>query len=392
MKILIVNVGSTSLKYKLFKFPEEEIIFSGKIENIRQKESLHTYTLPDGQTKSEKKHIPGYDAGIKTMLNIMLEYNNHIIHDTNELSSIGFKTVHGGFLSIKEGAQLLNDEVLEVMTQFSDLAPAHNPHYIKAIKAFQKTCPDIPLYGLFEPEFHRTIPEYARTFGVPYEWKTEYGVQKYGFHGASHRYISERTGSLLNKNKIISCHLGGSSSICAIENGKSIDTTMEFSPQSGILQSTRCESLDPFIILHLQHILTCSADFLIDLLCTESGLKGISGISGDIPTLEASDNERAKLALEVFIYQIQKSIGSMAASLNGAEAIVFTGGIGERGAGIREKVAQKLTYLRATINPEANNTMIGKEGRISTHDSKTELWVIPTNEEIIVAREVAKKI
>lgn len=397
MKILIVNVGSTSLKYKLYDFPSEEVFIVGKIENIQNETSPHSYEISNEPSLEKEPKLGNYENAIKEMLDVILNPEFNLISDIKNLAAIGFKTVHCDNLSTREGAQFLSEEVLEAMERVCDVAPAHNPPYLSAIRAFQNTCPEVPLLGLFEPEFHRTIPEKARTFGVPLEWKTKYGIQKYGFHGASHHYISKRVQEILgnNKLKVISCHLGGSSSVCALKNGVSIDTSMEYSPQSGILQSARCETLDPFILLHFQKTLGFSPEEINKILCSESGLKGISGISGDIPELEKaadSGNERAKLALEVYVYQIRKALGTMAAALNGVDVITFTGGIGERGKTIRKSICQGLTYLGAEIDLKANEKAFGIEMKISMENSKTQLWVLPTNEELVVARAISKKL
>jgi acetate kinase len=291
---------------------------------------------------------------------------------------------------------LLNEEVLQRMADYNDLAPAHNPPYIQAVRIFREMYPDLPLVGLFETAFHTTIPDYAYTYGVPYEWQEKYGVRKYGFHGASHRYVSQRIHELIDLPekdcKLISCHLGGSSSLCAIVNGRSIDTTMGFSAQDGLLNSTRNGSMDPFIIPFIMDREGISTSDIRDILSKESGLLGISGVSGDMRDLEEaaeSGHRRARLAVDTFCYGVKKQIGAMSAAMGGVDAIAFAGGIGERGTDIRTRICEGLEFLGVHVGESAN-----KEGPpervISKPGSPVSIAIIKTNEEIIVARETVR--
>jgi acetate kinase len=309
-----------------------------------------------------------------------------------ELDAVGFKTVH---LRGEPGTHLLTEEILQQMADYNDLAPAHNPPYIEAIRIFGQLYPDLPLAGLFEPAFHTTVPDYAYIYSVPYAWYERQGVRKYGFHGASHRYVSERVPELLGHPveglRIISCHLGGSSSLCAIADGRSIDTTMGLSAQDGIINSTRNGSIDPFVIPFIMDREGLSTDEIRRVLTKESGLLGISGVSGDMRDLEEAEragNDRARLAIEAFCYGVKKEIGAYTAALGGLDALAFAGGIGERGAGIRARICTGLECLGIRLDPARNES--GEPERvISDAESPVSVLVVKTDEERIVARATA---
>jgi len=396
-KIIIVNPGSTSLKFKIYIFPEEEVIAAGKIERIGGEKSPYSFTLREKKITGEGK-ISNYKDGIKKIFKVLQEDEKPVVKSLKELSAVGFKTVHAGLLGCGPGATFLNEEVLKEMEKMLVLAPAHNRYYLDAIRCFEELIPDVPRLGLFEPAFHSTITEEKITYGIPIEWRDKFGIRRYGFHGASHRYISQRAPvamgwdeEKIKNGRIISCHLGGSSSLCAIRNGVSVDTTMGFSPQSGILHSTRCESIDPFVVIFAQKVLGYTVDDLIKIFCKDSGLAGISGTSGDMRDLYnavESGSKLASLAIEVFFYQVRREISAMAASLEGVDAIIFTGGIGENGVRERMRICDKLLWLGVKIDSKGNETIKGIEGKISSSDSRVEVWIIPTNEELIVGREV----
>jgi len=394
--ILIVNPGSTSLKFKLYLLPREEILARGKLERIGEEKSPYLFRILEKEHRGEEK-IPGYREGVKFILD-MLVGQESAVSDLSDLSAVGFKTVHAGPLSFGPGAVFLTDEVLEEMRRFEIAAPVHNRAYLDVIECFREVAPGIPLAGLFEPTFHRTVSPEKYTCGVPYEWREKYGIRRYGFHGASHRYISLRAPEIMCRDgkqcrfaRLISCHMGGSTSLCAIREGQSVDTTMEFSPQSGVLHSSRCETIDPFIVLFAQKEMGLSPEEVSRVLCREGGLLGISGLSGDMRDLREwanLGNERARLALEAYFHQVRKQIAAMAASLNGLDALVFTGGSGENGPEDRWDVCQGLQFLGIRIDEEKNSRSRGVEAEISTPGSPAGVWVIPTNEELIVAREV----
>ncbi len=390
MKILVANVGSTSFKFKLYDLPSELIVAQGKIENIGSTESPCQFEVGASKDCGTEK-FAGYEDAIRRTIQFLTEGEQAVLRSLASLSAVGFKTVHGK--GMRE-CRYLDEQSLAAMEAYNFLAPAHNPPYINAIKIFAKLVPDTPLVGLFEPAFHRTIPDYAYTYGIPYELSQKHDIRKYGFHGASHRYIAERASSFLGLDprtaRIISCHLGGSSSVCAIKNGQSVDTSMGFSPQSGILNAKRCGDLDPFIALYLQKTDGLSVEQVADLLHSKSGLLGIAGISGDMKQIvQAAEqgNARAKLAINAFCYGVKHYIGAYFVTLEGMDALVFTGGIGERGALVRKKICQGLECLGVHLDNKANE-LVGGEQIISTPESKVIAAVVPTNEELIVAREV----
>jgi acetate kinase len=400
VKILIVNVGSTSLKYKAFEFPSEKLLAQGRLERIGDKESPVTTTGRSGTERKETAHLPDYGAAIELLTARLLDAQEGVLGSLEELAAVGFKTVHAGPLSTGEGAKLVTPEILKAMDGASFVAPAHNPPYIRAIETFQEKLPGVPMVALFEPAFHTTMPPKAYTYAVPQDWESRDGIRHYGFHGASHRYIAERTPEFLGipagkraNFRLVSCHLGGSSSLCAIVGGKSVDTTMGYSPQSGLPQSSRCDTVDPFAVLYMMKERVWAPHIMGKVLCEQSGLKGISGVSGDMRDLREAakkGNRRAQLAIDVFVYQVQKQIGAMAVAAGGVDAIVFTGGIGERDAQTRAEICAGVELLGVRFSPRKNAGCFGKEGIISRKESKVTVAVIPTNEEIVVARETAK--
>jgi len=390
-KILIVNIGSTSFKYQLFDMDNEVSLARGKLEKVGDKQS------PMQHIRSEKILInrkidtsPGYSSCIKAMIEVLLSKEHGVINDLLEINAIGFKTVHAGETG---KPSLINDEIIKTMEQYSTIMPAHNPPYIKAIQQFQILLPTIPQVAVFETFFHKEIPDYAYTYSVPYEWYEKYRIRKYGFHGASHRYVTERLAKILGCSltglKIISCHLGGSSSICAVKDGKSLDNSMGFSAQAGIPMSTRCGDIDPFIIPFIMEKENLSFSEVMNLLVKKSGLLGISGISGEVRDLEViseKGNFRANLALNVFIYTVKKYIGAYIAIMGGLDVVIFTGGIGENSINIRKKVCEDLEWFGIELDEERNQSKI-KENIISKDKSKVKILIIPTNEELIVAKE-----
>ncbi len=393
MKVLVSNVGSTSFKYQLFDMTDEAVLAKGKIERVGSPKSFLTH-LPTGK-ESLKSEVdsPDHNASIKIALDMLLDSKYGVIKDLSEISAVGFKTVHAGKIS---GSVLITEEVMKAMEEFTDLVPLHNPPYMNAIRVFQKTTPGIPLVGVFETAFHQELPPYAYTYSIPYEWYEKHGIKRCGFHGASHRYISEVTPEILGKPKeelrIISCHMGGSSSLCAIKGGKSVDTSMGFSAQTGVPMATRNGDIDPFIIPFIMDKEGLTTDEVRNILVRESGLAGISGVGGDMRDIQeaaAEGNERAALALDVFCYEVKKYIGAYTVAMGGVDAIVFTAGIGENETAVRAKICDGLEAIGAKLDP-AKNTRPVKGYFISTDDSKVKLMVVPTNEEIIVARETVK--
>jgi len=396
MNLLIANVGSTSLKFKLYEFPSEEVLAEGKIEAIGRQKSPASYRNRQGRRASREETIADYPTAIRLAVGWLTDPEIGVIKSLDQLDAVGFKTVHARNLS---GAVRLDETALQAMRDFAGVAPLHNTVYLTAIGFFQQVLPKTPLYALFETTFHQTIPPEAYSYAVPKAWREQLGIRRYGFHGASHWYISERVPQLLGRPadglRIISCHLGGSSSLCAIRDGRSVDTTMGFSPQSGVPQSARNGELDPFVVLYLIESQGYPPETVRRALCDDSGLKGLSnGLSGDIPPLEAAaaqGNADARLALDCFVYEVAKGIGALWVSCGGCDVLVFTGGIGERGAAIRSQVCDRLACLGVRIDAAQNASASG-ETTISTPESAVRVMIVPTNEEIIVARRIASMI
>ena len=386
MRILVANVGSTSFKYKLFDMPQEQVLAEGRIERIGDSEAPFVHRI--GEEESEGTcHIPDYPSAIEDVMRRLSD--SGLTEPEARLDAVGFKTVH---VRAKPGAYLLDEDILGRMADYNDLAPAHNPPYIQAIRIFRDLYPQLPLVGLFEPAFHASIPDYAYIYSAPYRWHEDYGVRKYGFHGASHRYISERVPELLGCPpkglRLISCHLGGSSSLCAVRNGESIETSMGFSAQDGIINSTRIGHIDPFIIPFIMDREDLSTGDIRKVLTEESGLLGISGVSGDMRDLEeasAEGNDRARLAIEAFCYGVKKEIGAYVAVLGGIDALAFAGGIGERGVAVRQRICEGLDCLGIRLDPGRNES--GPDERlISPDDAPAKVLIVKTDEERVVAR------
>ena len=365
MNILVPNLGSTSLKYQLIEFPSESTLASGHLERIGMR---------GGDAENHQEAIA------------------RVLDLPDSIHGIGFKAVHGG--PQYRGTFRVNDEILEAMRTYEVAAPLHNSIYLSALEIFKSLRPELPLVLVFETAFHRTLPDHASYYGVPKEWVNRFGIRKYGFHGASHRYVSQQICKIINtvpdKLHLVSCHLGGSSSICAIDDGQSVDVTMGFSPQSGIENATRHGDLDVFAVLAVMDQLDFSTDTMRKQLLNEGGLAGLSGIAGgDVRDLEKAANQgnaHARLALEIFAYEIRKTIGAFAAAMGGIDVLAFTGGIGENSTSLRETICHGLDFLGIKIDPVKNlNKAIDKT--ISCDSEPTKVVVLRTNEELIVARE-----
>lgn len=395
MKVLAVNVGSTSFKYKLYDLSINKVLAKGKYENIGTPTSIIKHNL-NLQEINTFHHIPDHFFAVKETLNLLQDPKFSLLTSLNDLNGIGFKTVHGG--SVVEPL-IINEDVITKMSDFNFVAPAHNPAYIKVIKSFQEVAPLVPLVAVFETWFHKDLEEHVYTYGLPYDWVNQYGIRKYGFHGASFRYISERVPEFLNIKKsdlnIVACHLGGSSSICAIKNGISIDTSMGFSPQSGLPMGTRCGNVDVFSILNLMEKEKISNAEMKKILTTRSGIAGISGIGADFRDLVVAfkeGNHRAKLAVDNLVYNVKLFIGAYNVALSGLDVLVFTGGIGENGSFLREKICEGLDCIGLYIDSIKNKNCQAQEMIISSEKSPKKILVIPTDEEWIVARETMQVI
>ncbi|MEE2991252.1 MAG: acetate/propionate family kinase [Planctomycetota bacterium] len=390
MKVLVANLGSTSFKYRLLDMSTERQLAVGGIERIGEAESRAVVEI-DGQQRELALQVPDHAAAVELCLTQLTDPEQGCLSEASEVAAIGFKAVHGGRTS---GVQRVDEELLSAMEEMSQVAPAHNPPYIAAMRQLHERLPGIPLVAAFETGFHETIPERSRHYAIPHEWAEQLPIRRWGFHGASHRYIANRTAELLGRDdlRIISCHLGGSSSLCAIRNGKSVATSMGMSPQSGIPHNNRVGDMDPYNLPLIMEATGKSLDEVLEDLACRGGLLGISGVSGDLRDIQEAageGNSRAGLALEVFITDIRRYLGSLLVELGGADVIVFTGGIGENQQQIRAAVCQDLVELGVQLDGNAN-AAAGGESCISDAGSRTKVWVIPTNEELIVARQVCQ--
>ncbi len=389
MKVLVPNLGSTSLKYQLLDMRGERVLARGKIERIGGEESaVTTWDAEGGETRTTAR-IPDHRAAIQLLIERLKAAK------TASIDAVGFKAVHGG--PRYRGSFVVDDNLLAAMREFVPVAPVHNPVYIQAMEIFREVLPGVPMVAVFEPGFHATIPEPAVTYGVPCEWKEKYGIRKYGFHGSSHRYISQRVPELLGRPaaglRLVSCHLGGSSSICAIQDGKSVDTSFGFSAQSGIEHAARSGDLDPFAALYVMEKEKLSPAQVAEILCKKSGLLGISGVSSDLRDIEeAADrgNARAALAIEVLVHEVRKSIGAFAAVMGGLDALAFAGGIGENSARVRGEVCRGLEFLGLQLDGEKNRARSSDDRVISASGSTVAVLIVYTNEELMVARETVR--
>ena len=388
MKVLVANIGSTSFKYRLYDMADgERQLARGGIERIGASESRCTVEI--GSHRDERVlQVPDHAEAVRQCLAQLTDPATGCLASPAEVSAIGFKAVHGGKVS---GVQRVTPEVLAAMEALCRVAPAHNPPYIRAMRQLNEQLPEIPLVAAFETGFHETIAPAHRYFAVPYDWAEEFAVRRYGFHGASHRYIATRTAELLGRDdlRIISCHLGGSSSLCAIRGGVSVMTSMGMSPQSGLPQNNRCGDFDPFALPVVMERTGKSLEAVLDDLAERSGLLGISGVGGDLRDVAeaaAAGNGRARLALDVFAADVRRYLGAGLVELGGADVIVFTGGIGENRAAFRAAVLRNLEELGIVLDAAANEATRA-EGCISAAASRVAVWVIPTNEEIVVARQ-----
>ncbi|HZZ73415.1 MAG TPA: acetate/propionate family kinase [Pirellulales bacterium] len=392
MKILVANLGSTSFKYRLFDMVDERQLARGGVERIGAPQSS-CFVEIGGRRRDLETPVPDHAVAVQICLAQLTDPEQGCLRDPAEVAAIGFKAVHGGRVS---GIQRITPDVLAAMEEMSVVAPAHNPPYIRVMRLLSERLPSIPLVASFETGFHLTIPERLRTYAVPHRWASDYHVQRWGFHGASHRYIGERTAQLLGRQDLrtISCHLGGSNSLCAIRNGESQACSLGMSPQSGLVHNNRAGDFDPFALPVVMAHSGQTLPQVLDELAERSGLLGLSGISGDVRDLEQAEqqgNPQAKLALDVFVTGIRQYLGQMLVELGGADALVFTGGIGENSVRVRGGVCANLEELGIVLDPQANLSAKG-ETKISAPASRTQIWVMPTNEEIIVARHAQQVI
>ena len=392
MKVLVLNCGSSSLKYQLIDMSNEEVLCIGLVERIGIEGSI---------LKQEKDGVEGklvveqpmknHQDAIKLVLEGVVDPKFGGVKDISEVEAVGHRVVHGGekFASSVK----INDEVMKALEECVELAPLHNPANIMGIEACEAILPGVPMVGVFDTAFHQTMPKKSYLYGLPHELYTKYGVRRYGFHGTSHKYVSQRAAEMLGKNvedlKIITCHLGNGASIAAVDGGKCVDTSMGFTPLEGLIMGTRCGDIDAAILPFLMEKEGLNAAGLSDLMNKQSGVYGMTGISSDFRDIEgaaAKGDEKAQVALDAYVQRVQKYIGAYAAEMNGVDAVVFTAGVGENGIDIRETIASNMEFLGMKLDKEANKVR-GKERVISTEDSKTKILLIPTNEELMIAKD-----
>ena len=395
MKILVLNCGSSSLKYQLINMETEEVLASGKYERIGEDEAFITHKV-NGQKIEIKHPAKTHEEAVDFTLKQLINPEYKVIDSLDEISAIGHRLVHGGEKINK--SVIITDEVVEVLKECIDLAPLHNPAGIIGIEACKKVMPGKPMVGLFDTAFHQTMPKERYIYPIPYEYYKKYGIRKYGFHGTSHMYVSQRLAEIVGKDiselKIVTCHLGQGSSICAVEGGKSVDTSMGLTPLAGIPMVTRSGDLDPSVVTFLMKKEGWTAEEAENMLNKKSGVQGISGLAPDFREIEAAsygDNERAEIAIEKFKYEIASYIAKYAVAMNGVDYIVFTGGVGENQINIRRGICEKLEFMGVKIDVEANNVR-GEEKEISAPDSKVKVYLVPTNEELMIAKETARLI
>ncbi len=395
MKILVINAGSSSLKYQLIDIETEAVLAKGLCERIGIDGSKLNHTPNGGEKVVIEKNMKDHSDAISMVLSALTDKTYGVIADMGEISAVGHRVVHGGELF--SGSVVITEAVKEAMNECIPLAPLHNPANLVGIEACEKAMPGVPQCGVFDTAFHQTMPKEAFMYALPYELYTENKIRRYGFHGTSHKYVSERAAAMLGKDikdlKIITCHLGNGSSITAVEGGKSVATSMGLTPLAGTVMGTRCGSIDPAIIKFIADSKGLTLPEVDNLLNKESGVFGISGVSSDFRDLDAEaakGNERARLALDMFVYSVRKYIGSYAVQMGGVDAIVFTAGVGENDGKMREAITANLEFLGINIDKEKNAEIRGKEEFINTNDSNVKVMVIPTNEELMIARETAE--
>lgn len=389
-KVIAINAGSSSLKFQLFEMPSETVITKGLVERIGLPDSIFTITV-NGEKVTEVTDIPNHEVAVKMLLDKLIKHE--IISSFEEINAVGHRVVHGG--EIFTDSVVITPDVLKQIEGLSHLAPLHNPANVIGIKAFQKIL-DVPAVAVFDTAFHQTMPENSFLYSLPYDYYKEFGIRKYGFHGTSHKYVSERAADILGRPleqlRLISCHLGNGASIAAIEGGKSIDTSMGFTPLAGVTMGTRSGNIDPALLPYIMEKTNASAEEVIDVLNKKSGMLGVSGFSSDLRDIEAAakeGNSRAELALDVFAGKIHKYIGSYAAKMCGVDAIIFTAGIGENSDVVRARVLEGLQFMGIYVDAELNKAR-GDQHLISESHSPVKVMVIPTNEEVMIARDVTR--
>ncbi|MCH5274179.1 MAG: acetate kinase [Lachnospiraceae bacterium] len=391
MKILVINCGSSSLKYQLIDMANENVLAKGLCERIGIDGSKLTHK-PAGKDVLEKtEEMPDHQVAVRLVLDALQDPTYGVISNVNEISAVGHRVLHAG--KYYSDSIVVNEDVKRVVRSCFDLGPLHNPANLIGIEACEAAMPGIPNVAVFDTAFHQTMPEKAYMYAIPYEYYEKYDIRRYGFHGTSHRFVSKRTIEFGNLNpdnsKVIVCHLGNGGSISAVVNGKCVDTSMGLTPLEGLIMGTRSGDLDPAVVQYIANKEGKNVNEVVDILNKKSGILGVSGVSSDFRDVQKAQkegNHRADIAIAAFVYRVAKYIGSYAAAMNGVDAITFTAGVGENDAGIRREICSYLGYLGVTLNEEKNKIR-GEEVEISGADSKVKVYIIPTNEELAIARE-----
>ena len=392
MKILVLNCGSSSIKYQLFNIETKEVLAKGGIEKIGLEDSFLKFNLPNGEKETIYAPIPEHTAGVRLIIDTLTSEKYGVVKSIAEIDAVGHRTVHGG--EKFSASTLLTDEVLRDFVACNDLAPLHNPANMKGIEAVKAIAPDMPQVGVFDTAFHQTMPDYAYMYAIPYELYEKYGIRRYGFHGTSHRYVTKRvleiTGMPAEGSRIITCHVGNGGSISAVKDGKSIDTSMGLTPLEGLMMGTRSGDIDAGAIPFIMDKLGLDTHGLSDLLNKKSGVAAISGISMDMREVDAAakeGNKRANLANTMYAYRIKKYIGAYAAAMGGVDVIAFAGGVGENQGSIREAALEGLEFIGVELDKGVNAKMRGEECVLSTPESKVKVLLIPTDEELMIASD-----
>ena len=392
MKILVLNCGSSSIKYALYNMDTKEVMTSGGAERVGLDGAFVKVKMANGEKKQIMHDIPEHTEGVKFIFSLLTDPEIGVIKDLKEIDAVGHRMVHGGEKFNK--SVLLNEEVLKVFEECSDLAPLHNPANLKGVNAVSELMPGLPQVGVFDTAFHQTMPDYAYMYAVPYELYEKYAIRRYGFHGTSHRYVAQRVCDFLGVNpedkKIITCHIGNCASIAAVDGGKCVDTSMGLTPLEGVMMGTRSGDIDGGAVAFLQKKLNLDADGISDLLNKKSGVLGITELSSDMREVEAACEKgepKAVLAMQMYNYRIKKYIGAYAAAMGGVDIIVFTAGVGENQWSTRQESCEGLEFLGVKIDKELNKGLRGVEKVISTPDSKVTVCIIPTDEELMIATD-----
>lgn len=392
MNIFVLNCGSSSLKYKLYAMENEQVLAEGRVERIGQENAIITHQSQGKEKVSKTMPILEHTVAIRECLNLLTDPQQGVIKNVSEIDAVGHRVVHGG--ESFSDSVLIDDRTKEILDSLAELAPLHNPANVTGIRAAEKIMPKTPQVAVFDTAFHSTIPSHAHLYAIPYTIYQRHKVRRYGFHGTSHKYVSQRAAELMGRDiadlKIISCHLGNGASIAAIAGGKSVDTSMGFTPLEGLMMGTRSGDIDPGAIFYIMRKEGLTLHEIDSMLNKHSGLFGIAGVSDmrDIEKGIEEDDKLCKLAFDIYEYRIRKYIGSYIAAMNGVDAIVFTAGIGENTPALRSQLVANLPYLGISINEE-NNRKRGEDIEISTPDSKVKVFVIPTDEELVIARDTA---